>query len=47
MNKKTNILKRASSFLCMGLLVFGTGCTEFSEMRRENHLLTEKFTQLQ
>jgi hypothetical protein len=47
MNKKTNILKRAFFFLSMGPLVFSTGCTELSELRRENLVLTEKFSQQQ
>ncbi len=46
MNNKTNILERGPFFLWIGLLVFGTGCKELSEVRKENQVLTDKFSQL-
>jgi len=47
LNMKINIPQRASFLLCMGLLVFGAGCTELSELRRDNLVLTENISQLQ
>ncbi|MBT5303539.1 MAG: hypothetical protein HON76_18295 [Candidatus Scalindua sp.] len=47
MSKKMKIRQRVYFFLWIGLLVFGTGCTELSEVRKENQVLTEKSSQLQ
>jgi hydroxylamine dehydrogenase len=47
MSKKMKIQQRVYCLLWIGLLVFGTGCTELSEVRKENQVLTEKSSQLQ
>ena len=47
MCNKTNLLKIFNLFLFLGLLVFGTVCTEANELYRENQALTEKFSHLQ
>lgn len=45
--KKMKRRQRVTFLLWIGLLVFGTGCTELSEVRKENEVLTEKLSQLQ
>ncbi len=47
MSKNLNKLKTVFLLLSLGLLILGTGCTELSELRRENQALTDKFSQLQ
>ena len=47
MCNKTNDLRNFCLFLFPVLLFFGTGCTNVSELRRENQSLAEKFSRLQ
>lgn len=47
MCNKTNVLKIFYLFSFLGLLVFGTVCTEANELHRENQALIEKFSQSQ